>query len=235
MSWLHAPNISATHGFSTRYGGVSSAPFDSLNLGGHEDKPENIKENRRIALQQLGIDTTRLANLKQVHGNSVVIACKPGAETGDALVTKEKNLALAVSMADCYPLLFHDPVHQVIGAVHAGWRGTLARIAAAALTAMEKLGADAKQVRVAIGQGICQKNFEVGEDVCLQFREAGFPEDCLSGRYLDLLRANRHVLIEKGIDPRHIWMMQRCSTETDFFSYRRDKGRTGRMWAVIVL
>jgi polyphenol oxidase len=234
MRWLKAPNLTITHGFSTRHGGVSPAPFDTLNLGGHDDDPSNIEENRRLALQDLGISRVSVSKLRQVHGNQVVKASAES-QTGDALVTKEKGIALCISVADCYPVLFHDPHSQVIGAAHAGWRGILAEIPVSTIREMHQLGAGIQNIKVAIGQGISRDNFEVGSEVIRQFREAGFPESCFSGRQLDLLQANRYLLRKCGILPENIWAMERCSTEPDFFSYRRDKGLTGRMWAVIML
>lgn len=232
--WLTAPNISCIHGFSTREGGVSPAPFNSLNLGGSEDSPENISQNRKIALAKLGLSHHQLCNLKQVHGNIVNIA-KPGQQEGDALVSKEKNLVLAISIADCYPILFHDPANDVIGAAHAGWRGTVSNVAETTLKAMFDLGANAKTTRVAIGQGICQDNFEVGNEVVRQFEEAGFPSTCWKNNKIDLISCNLHVLNKNGIESANIWAMNRCTFEPGFFSYRRDQGKTGRMWAVIAL
>jgi copper oxidase (laccase) domain-containing protein len=125
---LLSPIISTTHAFFTRKGGVSPAPFSSLNFGGSEDLVENIAENRKRALLAAGMNPENVARLNQVHGNVVCIA-KLGNQTGDALVTNEKGLTLAIGAADCYPLLFHDPTTKIIGAAHAGWKGTLARIA----------------------------------------------------------------------------------------------------------
>jgi len=232
--WLHAPNITCTHGFSTRSGGVSTGPFESLNLGGSEDTPVNIAENRERALKQLNVIHHRLSLLKQVHGKNV---CQGNSEKqeGDALVTKEKYLALAVSVADCYPILFHDPVNSVIGAAHAGWRGTCARIAAHTIQKMVAHGARPANIQVAIGQGISKNKFEVGSEVLAQFRANSFPETCFDENHIDLAEANKCVLLEAGIQPANIWIMNRCTFEPDFFSYRRDKGITGRMWGLISL
>ncbi|MBA3663565.1 MAG: peptidoglycan editing factor PgeF [Bacteroidetes bacterium] len=232
--WLKASNINCVHGFSNRKGGVSPAPFDSLNLGGHEDEPSNIKTNRKIALKELGLGHLELCNLKQVHGNTVQLA-KCGQQEGDALVTNKKDLILAVSIADCYPLLFHDPVNKVIGAAHAGWRGTVNKIAEATLHKMFDLGAKAENIEIAIGQGIAMENFEVGDEVVEEFKEKGFPETCWTNRHIDLIKCNVHVLRQNNIPEKNIWSMNRCTFEPDFFSYRRDKGITGRMWAVIAL
>ena len=232
--WLFSPNIKCTHGFSDRNGGISTKEFSSLNLGGTEDEAISIKENRALALAELGFSIHDLSYLKQVHGTKVNLA-KKGQQEGDALVSNEKGIILAVSVADCYPILFHDATHHVIGAAHAGWRGTVGKIAANVVEEMIKLGAKEKNIQVAIGQGICQKNFEVGEEVIDVFLQSGFPSDIISGKYIDLVAANKFVLMRSGIPHENIWSMDRCTFEDDFFSYRRDKGKTGRMWGVIAL
>lgn len=232
--WLSAPNISCIHGFSTRHGGISPAPFDSLNLGGSEDDQNNILTNRTIALKDLEVQNFSLCNLKQVHGNKANLAM-PGQQEGDALVTDKKNQVLAVSIADCYPILFHDVVNNVIGAAHAGWRGTVNRIAETTLHEMFKLGAQPANIRVAIGQGISQANFEVGKEVIEQFEKNNFPTTCWKNNRIDLNLCNLYVLKQNNIPEENIWMMNRCTFEKDFFSYRREKGVTGRMWAVIAM
>lgn len=229
-----APNISAHHAFFTRHGGVSPAPFHSLNFGGTEDEPENIRKNRERALKSIGLNPDNVARLNQVHGDDVCIG-QCGTQTGDALVTNESGIVLAIGAADCYPILFHDPVNKIIGASHAGWKGTLARIAAKTIEKMIAQGADKKEIRVAIGPGICRDNYEVSDEVIQQFMTAGFPESIHSGRQLDLLEANKFVLRGAGITEEHVWALNKCTTSDEFFSYRRDKGQTGRMWAVISL
>jgi polyphenol oxidase len=231
---LKAPNISCTHGFSTRHGGVSSGAFSAMNLGGSDDKPELIAENRQLFLSNISRTPHQLCYLKQVHGNKVNLAT-PGQQEGDALATNTKDLVLAVSIADCYPLLFHDPVNHVIGAAHAGWRGTISRIAENTLNKMLELGAQKENVQVAIGQGISKEKFEVGQEVIEQFHTAGFPEELLSNCHIDLAGCNSFVLKQCGIPSQNIWIMNRCTFEEDFFSYRRDNGLTGRMWGVISL
>lgn len=234
MHWIKSKHIRAIHGFSTRHGGVSPEPFFSLNLGGSDDTPENIEENRRRALDDLGINMAQVSFLNQIHSNQVCQA-SPGKQVGDALVTNQKNIAIAVGAADCYPILFHDEKNNVIGAAHCGWKGTLAKIVTNTITEMRKLGAEKEYIKAAIGQGISAKNYEVSDEVISYFREYGFPENCWKNRHLDLLAANQFVLQENGILPENIWAMNRCTTEPDFFSYRRDKGITGRMWGIIML
>jgi YfiH family protein len=229
-----SPLISIPHAFFTRRGGVSPAPFHSLNFGGSEDTKENISENRKRALESIGMDPSNVARLDQVHGNSVRFA-KNGSQEGDALVTNEKGITLAIGAADCYPLLFHDEQNNVIGAAHCGWKGTLARIARNTIEEMEKLGAERTNIKVAIGPGISGMNYEVSEEVIQQFLGAGFPPAIHNGRNLDLLSANRFVLRENGIAENNLWALGKCTTEDEFFSFRRDKGKTGRMWAVIMM
>jgi YfiH family protein len=234
MYWISSPHITSIHGFSTRHGGVSPEPFHSLNLGGTDDLPENIAENRRRALADLGIAMSQVSYLNQIHSNNVCQA-HVGKQTGDALVTNQKNIAIAVGAADCYPVLFYDDKNHVIGAAHCGWRGTLGRIVKNTIKEMVKLGAEIEHIRVAIGQGISRDKYEVSEEVITQFQNNGFPQRCWDDRHLDLLAANQFVAEESGILKANIWSMSRCTTEPDFFSYRRDQGKTGRMWAVIML
>jgi YfiH family protein len=232
--WLFAPNITCTHGFSTRTGGISEHAFQSLNLGGSEDHAVSIAENRSLALKELSLASDSLCTLKQVHGNRVCLA-KPGQQEGDALITNKSGLTLAISIADCYPILFYDEINQVMGAAHAGWRGTQAKIVKNTLLKMCELGAEKKNIQVAIGQGICQDKFEVGPEVIAKFKEAGFPENCWKENKIDLIKCNLFVLKQYGISEQHIWTMNRCTFEPEFFSYRRDKGHTGRMWGLIAL
>lgn len=238
--WLTSPSLSAKHGFSTRHGGVSSPPFDSLNFDDRQDDPAKVLHNRQLALGRLGFDPHKVARLNQVHSCEVLTA-KVGVQTADALVSREEGLVLAIGTADCYPILFHDPVAGVVGAAHAGWKGTVGRIALHTIQAMVELGASISSLQVAIGPGIGVRQYPVGSDVIGHFVKQGFPSDCFGGendsatRQLDLLRANQVVLEEIGVTESQVWVMGRCSTEQDFFSYRRDQGLTGRMWAVIGL
>jgi polyphenol oxidase len=230
--WLKADNIKCTHGFSNRHGGVSGGAFASLNLGGSEDAPENISTNRQRALKELGLDSGSLCLLRQVHGCEVLTA-RPGLQEGDAFVTDQKNLALVISVADCYPIIFHDPVNGVIGAAHAGWRGTVGGITSNTITMMKELGAQPEEIRVAIGPGISCENFPVGHDVLEQFRAKEFSPSCFAGNKVDLLKCNTELLQRAGIPSKNIFALNRCTTHPDFFSYRRDSGVTGRMWGLI--
>jgi YfiH family protein len=234
LDFITSPLFRVKHAFFTRHGGVSAVPFGSLNFGGSDDDPENIRVNRERALKAAGMNFSNVARMNQVHGTDVCVA-KEGSQTCDALVSNEAGIVLAVGAADCYPILFHDPVNNVVGAAHAGWKGTLGKIPANTINAMCELGADRKEIRAAIGPGICRNNYEVSEEVIALFMQSGFPESIHSGRMLDLLEANIFTLRNSGVASENIWALNRCTTEDDFFSYRRDNGKTGRMWACIQL
>ncbi|GGK24667.1 laccase domain protein [Deinococcus malanensis] len=242
---LRAPHLTAPHAFTTRAGGVSTGVFGAprgaaasggLNLDDREDDSRAVEENRRRLSAALGFSPASYARLTQVHGTDVITAQGPGLWTGDALVTDRAGVLLAIGTADCYPILFEDPQAGVIGAAHAGWKGTLGRIAAHTVQAMTRLGAAPERLKVAVGPGICGARYEVSPDVAGQFQQAGLGHAVLpnEGRvHLDLAAANRSVLREAGVPEGNVWLSGRCSTEEDFYSYRRDAGRTGRMWAVI--
>lgn len=237
---LHAPHLAARHAFTTRAGGTSVGAYAGLNLDDREDDPAAVNANRAALAGALGFFPQAFARLTQVHGTDVLTVNRPGHWTGDALVTAAPGVLLAIGTADCYPLLLEDPEAGVVGAAHAGWKGTLGRIGARTVEAMTALGARPERIRAAVGPGICGAKFEVGEDVARPFREAGLGDFVLEVNgaarpHLDLAGANRAVLLGAGVRPEHLWVSGRCSTEEDFYSYRRDAGRTGRMWAVIGL
>ncbi|AAF11520.1 peptidoglycan editing factor PgeF [Deinococcus radiodurans] len=233
---LRAPNLAVPHAFTTRAGGVSAGPYAGLNLDDRSDDPRPVAENRARLAAALGFAADDFARLNQVHGVQVVHAQAPGFWEGDALVTATPGVLLAIGTADCYPLLLADPEAGVIGAAHAGWKGTVGRIGQRTVEQMVNLGARPERIHAAVGPGICGEQYEVGEDVAAQFRAAGLGEWVLEreGRtHLDLAGANRALLEGAGVGD--LWVSGRCSTEADFYSYRRDAGQTGRMWAVIGL
>ena len=238
--WLSAPNLTSKHGFSTRHGGFSSAPFHSLNFDPRADDPGTVQRNRAYALERLGFDSQKVCTLEQIHGTRVLEA-RTGEQMGDGLFSSEAGQVLAIGTADCYPILLEDSNSGIVAAVHAGWRGTIGKIAARAVKRMLERGAKLERIQVAIGPGISGEKYEVSLELAGQFLESGFPSSVATGPgvgqqpCLDLLEANRFVLLKAGILENHIWASGRCSLEPDFFSYRRDGGETGRMWAVIGL
>jgi polyphenol oxidase len=202
---------------------------------------KTVLENRKRALEALKLVPKSTILVKQIHSGDVLRVTldmleDSGNLEADAMVSSD-SLTLAIETADCYPILLEDRTAGVIGAAHAGWRGTVAGIARNTLEAMIKLGADPTRVRAAVGPGICAQNYEVSPDLRDRFLEANFPEHIWSqvGEkwHVDLSEANRWLLEHSGVPREHIWVSGACSTEDQFFSYRRDVGVTGRMWAVI--
>ena len=248
-----------TNGFSTRAGGVSPMPPNpgsALNLAGfNEDAAENIVENRRRFLK-LFAGRWSLAGCWQVHGRDIRIvndaseARPPPYASGDddhcdAIIGKTENVLAVIKTADCVPILIGDSRTGAFAAVHAGWRGTLASVAAHALERMSALyGTRAQEVRVAIGPAAGACCYEVGSEVIDAFKKH-FPESnelftpTREGHArVDLLKANRDQLVSLGVAADRIHTSPLCTMcRTDlFFSYRREKsvhGKVGRLMAVI--
>ncbi|MBI5261216.1 MAG: peptidoglycan editing factor PgeF [Bradyrhizobium sp.] len=178
---LASPLLSAIpgvrHAFFTREGGVSEGVYAGLNGGtGSNDDPAAVAENRRRMAERLGVAPGHLLSLYQVHSPDVVIASGPwenGARPkADAIVTRSEGLAIGVTTADCGPILFADPTARVIGAAHAGWKGSLTGILESTIEAMEGLGAARDGMIAAIGPLIRQESYEVGSEFVQRFIEA---------------------------------------------------------------
>jgi YfiH family protein len=239
MHILESPLLSDfRHGFTTRDGGVSAPPYDRLNLGGAVgDDPAHVAENWRLLQRATGL---RFARVRQVHGARVVRAdapCEP-AEEADAVVSTAEGVAACVSVADCVPVLLADPDTGAVAAVHAGWRGTLARAAEEGVRALgRETGAPPGRLLAAVGPSIGPCCYEVSDDLAASFREALGAAVVRAGPRptLDLWRANAGVLQAAGVRPDRIHVLGHCtSCERDrFFSHRRDAGRTGRQVAFI--
>jgi polyphenol oxidase len=227
------PREGFVHGFPTRHGGVSAARRASLNLGYRwGDVPENVAENRRRLAQAGGFDIEQLQTTRHVHGTRVWFVGEelPEPPEFDVLVTARPGDTLGAFAADCIPILFCDPKARVVAAAHAGWRGTVAGIAAIAVRAMsERHGAHAEDVRVALGPSIGPCCFEVGSEVVQAFEEAlpNRPGVVVPGPnkpHIDLRVATRAFLEAAGVDPANIDSgppCTKCNAEK-FFSFRRD-------------
>jgi YfiH family protein len=237
--------IGIPHAFSTRIGGVSERPFDSLNLGNpsgcaQQDDDVRIQENYLRLQAAIGCRDHSRCWVHQVHGGMVEDACGIGFRNGvkaDAMVTRRGEKILAIRIADCAPVLIADREGGAVAAVHAGWRGVIAGIIPAAIA---KLGNDPGSMTAAVGPCIGFDAFEVGEEVLEEFtrvfgaaapiRVAGSGK----GR-VDSREACRIQLLRCGLHPSRIDMSDRCTfrDSSEFFSHRRDKGITGRMVALI--
>lgn len=244
------------NGFSTRAGGTSPMPENSLNLAGfNEDSAENILENRRRFLK-LFEGRWSLAGCWQVHGSEVRLIndpsdAKPAEDARgdtvfcDAIVSNAFGVLAGVKTADCVPILMGDPKTGSFAAVHAGWRGTLAQVATKALGQMiDEYKTRPQDVRVVIGPAAGSCCYEVGADVIEAFgnsfpgHETLFTETRKDHACIDLLKANRSQLVSAGVDPDKINIAPLCTMcHTDlFFSYRREKhmqGKVGRLMSVI--
>jgi YfiH family protein len=232
------------HGFTTRAGGVSRAPFESLNLGAKwGDARADVIENRRRVERAAGAGPLYFAT--QVHG-AAVARVRDGEARGDVarlqadgLCSDVTDLAVAVFVADCIPALLADPRTGAFAAVHAGWRGTVAGVLPAAVRALgDHFGTRPEDVRVALGPAIGRCCFEVGPEVVAAF-EAAIPGARAAGVVLDgatprervdLKVANRILLERAGVSPEAIDPGDECTSceTTRFYSYRRDAGRTGQ-------
>ena len=256
VTFLPAATLSdggVLHGFSTRLGGVSPAPWDSLNLDDRRgDDIANVQENFRRLCAALDMDVRRAVLSRQVHRDDVRIVTAADAGKGlwtpqdydsaDALVTDVPGLPLVVFSADCNVILLHDPVRRVVGAAHAGWRGTAAGIAGRTVRVMrDTYGCDPADIRAAVGPAIGQCCFETDGDVPDALREAlgaeSEPFMAWNGRkwHIDLKAVNALWLRKAGVQ--HIDVCADCTCcRTDlYWSHRKTGLRRGEQAALIAL
>ncbi|MBO8197908.1 peptidoglycan editing factor PgeF [Streptomyces smyrnaeus] len=220
--------------FTDRWGGVSAAPYEELNLGGAVgDDPEAVRTNRRRAAHALGLSPDEVVWMHQVHGRDVAVVDRPfGADAPpvDGVVTARRGLALAVLTADCTPVLLADPVAGIVGAAHAGRPGVLAGVAEATVEAMVRLGAEPERMVARTGPAVCGKCYEVPDAMRSEIAEA-VPEAYATTRQgtpaVDMAAAVRAQLGRAGVA--QCAQSSVCTLESaDHFSYRRDK-TTGRL------
>lgn len=250
------PEDRIVHGFSARQGGVSPAPFDTLNMALHVgDDPAHVWENRRRYLAALGLDAERICTIRQVHGTEIVRAFRRDAGRGardyadaladaDAVVTNDSGVTLLLCYADCVPVLLYDPVHNAAGLVHAGWKGTVQRIAAKTVKRMgEEFGTSPSEVLAGIGPSIGAGCYTVGAEVAERFRAefSAHAAELVQVQdeeiHLDLWAANSIQLVEAGVLADNIDRAGICTScdRSFFYSYRAAGGRTGRLAAVMEL
>lgn len=223
-------------GMSTASGGVSSGTF-GLNLSFNvNDDPAHVKENRRLFFSQLGIAEDRVAFTRQQHTTNIQTVRFPGLnDTCDALLTSQKNLFLAISVADCTPVMLFDPVRQAVAGIHAGWRGTAGRIVEKAIERMkDECGTKPADLLAFIGPSSGKCCYKVGEEVARQFPSACTLPDGSGKYFLDVKHANMLQLLENGLINSNIEVNQDCSIHNPLYhSHRRDGKGSGRMFAVI--
>lgn len=223
VRWLQAGLDGAAAAFSTRLGGVSEPPFDSLNLGLlTADDGEAVGENRRRLAAALGFEPDQVTFARQVHGTRLVEHPRGGGVVeADGHVVREAGTAALVFTADCLPVAVAGPNGMAM--LHAGWRGLAGGILAAGAEAVEATSA-------AIGPGIGPCCYEVGEEVLESF--SGLGEGVAEGRMLDLPEVARRLLAAAGVERvESAGLCTYCEAEL-FYSHRRDDGRTGRQGGV---
>lgn len=228
-------------GQSTRHGGVSPEPYDSLNLGWFTpDSSGHISENRKIFFKSLEWPTEAVAESRQIHGDQVAVVDRPQQLEGyDGLVTQTVGLSLAITVADCCPILVYDPTRKVIGAAHAGWKGSHLGLASKLVASMtHAFGCAPENIHAWIGICITRPNYEVDADVADLFLPQHKTWNSKRGKYLlDIRTVNTDVLIQAGLrsDRIHQTSFGSYSHPEHFFSHRHSKGNTGRGLAVIGL
>ncbi len=239
--------------YTTRHGGISLPPYDSLNLAFSEtrgDTRENVEKNWRIVTLSLGCTPDQLVRTRQTHSSNVVYLDRPidfsteAYKDGvDGVVTDRPDLLLSVVTADCQGVLLFDPVRKIYAAVHSGWRGTLADIAGIAVEKMTALGSRPENILASSGPSIAPCCFEVGEDVVSLFEQAWgtvsksfFVPTEKNGKYMgDMPAFTKMCLMRRGLLPQNIHLLSLCSCcDPAFFSHRRQKGQRGTMAALII-
>ncbi|MCK7622113.1 peptidoglycan editing factor PgeF [Streptomyces sp. RS10V-4] len=235
-------HVSGAHfAFTDRWGGVSAAPYEQLNLGGAVgDDPAAVRTNRERAARALGLDPAAVVWMNQVHGRDVAVVDGPW--TGDpvpsvdALVTTRRGLALVVLTADCTPVLLADPVAGVAGAAHAGRPGLVAGVVPAVLAAMTGLGAEPSRILAYTGPSVCGRCYEVPEAMRAEVA-AVVPESRSTTSWgtpaVDVTAGVRAQLAAGGVQLREQSAI--CTRESaDHYSYRRDR-TTGRLASYVWL
>jgi YfiH family protein len=237
-----------THGVFTRLGGVSAAPWSSLNVGGTVgDDPAAVRENARRIYAALGLDGAGACTVWQVHSADVALADAPAQgrrwlARADGMITRRRGLPLTMRYADCAPILLYDPVQHALGMAHAGWRGTVLGAGVSTLRALvETFGTRPQNVQAAIGPSIGPERYQVGEEVVAAVAQAfgdadGLIRRAADGRAtLDLWEANRRALARAGVEQIEVAGLCTATRTDEFFSHRAEAGRTGRFGVVAAL
>jgi hypothetical protein len=248
---LTAAGMSA-HGFTTRHEGVSRPPYNSLNVGTNTlDAVHNVEGNRHILVHAFGCRPEKFVAVSQVHGIDLLVIDAPNPDylhfqrlECDGIVTNQPGVMIAVTVADCVPVLLLDPSRKVAAALHAGWKGTAGNIAGKGVEAMSSLfESDPSCILAAVGPAIGACCYEIDAPVVEAFRSQGcgydrFASPAGAGKWrLDMPAAVTAQLRDAGLAEQHIEVSGQCVSCTPelFFSYRRDGGDTGRQMGFIML
>lgn len=230
----------------TRDGGVSPAPWNSLNLGGSGgDIPSRVLENRSIVYKAFHIDPARIFDVWQVHSDQVVCANgqRPAGapyQKADAIITNNSNILLLMLFADCVPIILFDPVRKVTGIAHAGWKGTVLKIVAKTIEKMKICyGSQPADILAAIGPSIGPDHYEVGKNVIQELFDAfGSVAENFINRIdgkvkLNLWESNRFILEAMGVARIEVSGLCTACHPEDWYSHRAEHGKTGRFGVLI--
>lgn len=224
---------------TSRSGGTSAPPYDSLNLGtGTGDRPGKVRENRRRLLHALGIPAKRVARGVQVHGSRIAIVHRGGVYRGtDGFITTTRRLALAINTADCYPVVVYAPSEKALASLHVGRGGAILGIIPAALEKMRTdHSIDAPHAIAIIGPGICKRCYTVYQETAGCF-PARYVHRKNNAYHLDLPALVTDQLLQGGLKRRNIFRANLCTSCNPglFYSHRRDGGDTGRHWMLAMI
>ncbi|MBT2725999.1 peptidoglycan editing factor PgeF [Bacillus sp. ISL-75] len=251
-SWIRQfPDLAA--GMTTKNGGASKGNYETLNLGFHVgDDRSDVCINRGKVSELLNFPLNTWVGAEQTHGIHLKKISKADRGKGsksyedsfkdtDGFYTNEEGILLSLCFADCVPLFFIAPESRMIGIAHAGWKGTVGQIAKEMINAWGIEGINPQQIFVAIGPSICEKCYIVDQRVINLVENTLVDVETLpynlinDGQYsLDLREVNRQIIVNSGVPGTNIQMTGFCSScDKEFFSHRRDQGRTGRMVSFI--
>jgi YfiH family protein len=248
--WAQEGTVNA--GFTTRNGGVSRPPYNSLNLGFNtEDLRPNVEGNRSTLARAFGLPPHLLLTVQQVHGTDILVIDEPNPDLShfltvecDAIITGQPGLMVGILVADCYPVLLFDPGKKVAAAVHVGWRGAAAGILGRTIQAFQaSFESLPRDLLAAVGPGIGAHRYEVDRPVRDAFRQGtGHWEEIAAevalGKWrLDLRHSCLLQLADAGLDPARVTAAEEdtCCHRELFFSHRRDHGQTGRQMGFIMM
>lgn len=226
--------IEAGFTLSNRVDNTADNVIPGIDFGSNtKSSPETVSAN----FDDLFSNSHQIALAHQVHGNRVQIVTEGGVyDDIDGLVTVKKDLILGIRVADCAAILLYDPVHSVIGALHAGWRGAKSRIASVGIKKMIEAGADPENIKAFISPCISAAKFEVGNEVAREFPEEFVNRTDYKKPHLDLKGFLRNELIQSRLQNENIELDKRCTySDQEFYSYRRERDNAGRMLGYIKL
>ena len=249
-AWAEQHNLQA--GFSTRNGGVSRPPFNSLNLGYNtEDARHNVEGNRSTLARAFELQTHQLLTVNQVHGNDILVIDQANYDLShflsiesDAIVTNQPGIMIGVLVADCYPVLLFDPQQRAVAVIHVGWRGAANGLLGKTVASLQSVfGSRPEQLLAAVGPGIAAHSYTVDRPVRDAFQAGSghwsriAKETELHQWQLDLQKSCLLQLEDAGLADNQISVVVECTCchRELFFSYRRDQGQTGRQMGFVLL